>query len=153
MPPKKSEGTGATYAGHEGHVEDANQRLWEVDPSRNVDGTVVDGFESDERDISNPDEPTQPAGPDHDLAVSESDDLGQEKARSVKAEASDAQDARASEGAGDKPDGAENGKQAATGSDNTKTENEGGEKSSAGTSSSRSNNSPASSTKKTPGAK
>lgn len=137
--PKKSEATGATFAGHEGIVEDANQRLWEVDPSRNVDGTVVNGFESDERDISNPEDPATPAGPDRDLAVSESDDLGQEKPRSVKAEASDAEDARSSEGAGNKPDDAGNGKTRATGSD----------RSSGGSSSSTSSNSPASSTQKT----
>lgn len=143
MPPKKSEATGATFAGHEGIVEDANQRLWEVDPSRNADGTVVDGFESDERDLSSPDDPAAPASLDHDLAVSETGDAGQEEPRSVKAEASDAQDARSSAGSDEKPDDAGNGKQRATGSD----------QSSAGNNSSASSNSPASSTKKTQSAK
>jgi hypothetical protein len=144
--PKKSEATGATFAGHEGIVEDANQRLWEVDPSRNADGTVVDGFESDERDISSPNDPNAPAAADDDLAVSESDDDGQEKSRSVKAEASDAENARSSEGASDNADKDEkNGVQRPTGSDKTKSE----EESSAGDSSSKSSNSPASSTQKT----
>lgn len=146
--PKKSEATGATYQGHEGIVEDANQRLWEVDPSRNANGTVVDGFESDERDISSPDDPALPGRASDDLAVSESDEDGQEKPRSVKAEASDAQDARSSTGAGDKPDEANNGKQEATGSDRTASETKGGA-SSAGNSSSGSSSTRASSTSKT----
>lgn len=98
--PKKSEATGATYAGHEGIVQDANQQLWEVDPSRNADGTVVDGFESDERELSSPNEPTAPTRADDDLAASETDDAGQEKPRSVKAEASDAQEEGGSSSAG-----------------------------------------------------
>jgi len=49
--PKSNHG-GATYYGNEGIVEDANGRLSQLDPSRNVDGSVVDGFESDERDLS-----------------------------------------------------------------------------------------------------
>ncbi len=88
--PKKSEGTGATFEGHEGIVQDAAQQLWEVDPSRNLDGTVREGFESEDRDISSPANPEVPGGPDHDLAVSETDDLGQEKSRAEKREASDA---------------------------------------------------------------
>jgi hypothetical protein len=137
--PKKSEATGATYQGHEGIVEDANQRLWEVDPSRNVDGTVVDGFESDERQLSGPDEATLPGKADDDLAVSETGSTGQEKPRSTKAEASDAENARASAGASGPEDVTADEKKEGA--------------SSAGSSSSASKTSPASSTQKTPGKK
>jgi hypothetical protein len=48
--PKTNHG-GATYYGHEGIVENARGELSQLDPSRNVDGSVVDGFESDERQL------------------------------------------------------------------------------------------------------
>lgn len=48
----KANAAGGTYYGYEGLVEDANNRVSELDPSRNADGTVVDGFESEERDLS-----------------------------------------------------------------------------------------------------
>lgn len=47
----KATHAGATYYGYEGTVVDARDRVSELDPSRNVDGSVVDGFESDERTI------------------------------------------------------------------------------------------------------
>lgn len=47
----KTNVNGATYAGNDGIVEDAVGRLSQLDPSRNLDGSVVDGFESDEREI------------------------------------------------------------------------------------------------------
>lgn len=53
MPKKNHES--ATAAGYEGHVLDARDNVHELDPSRNVDGTVVDGYESDERDLSDRD--------------------------------------------------------------------------------------------------
>jgi hypothetical protein len=56
--PKTNDVTGATYEGHEGIVEHAGGRgstrlggLSEVDPSRELNGSVVEGFESDEREI------------------------------------------------------------------------------------------------------
>ncbi len=53
----KANANGATYYGVEGHVLDSHDRVSELDPSRNVDGTVVDNFESDERDMED-----RPAG-------------------------------------------------------------------------------------------
>jgi hypothetical protein len=58
--PKTNDATGATYAGYEGVVEHAGGRgassrpggLSQLDPSREVDGKLTEGFESDERDIS-----------------------------------------------------------------------------------------------------
>lgn len=57
--PKTNDATGATYDGYQGVVEHAGGAgstrpggLSELDPSRNIDGSVVDGFESDEREIS-----------------------------------------------------------------------------------------------------
>ena len=47
--PKTSDTNGATHAGMQGIVQAATGRLDEVDPSLNADGTVKDGFESDER--------------------------------------------------------------------------------------------------------
>lgn len=47
--------------GAQGIVRDATGALHEVDPSRNLDGTAVDGFESEDRDLSGAparDEPT-----------------------------------------------------------------------------------------------
>jgi hypothetical protein len=61
--PKTNDATGATYQGYEGVVEHAGGRastryeeealrgLSQLDPSRRVNGEVVEGFESDERQI------------------------------------------------------------------------------------------------------
>jgi len=46
--------------GQQGIVKSADGTLYEVDPSRNLDGTVVAGFESDER----PDLEDAPRNPD-----------------------------------------------------------------------------------------
>lgn len=54
--PKTNYG-GATYAGHTGIVENAAGELSELDPSRNVDGSVVDGYESEDRDLKDEDRP------------------------------------------------------------------------------------------------
>lgn len=58
--PKTNAG-GATYAGHEGLVVDGEGKVSELDPSRNADGTVVDGYESDERDLKDRDPGESPA--------------------------------------------------------------------------------------------
>lgn len=55
MPKIASNGSATAY-GQEGIVKDAAGQLWELDPSRNLDGTAVDGFESDERDLSGAEE-------------------------------------------------------------------------------------------------
>lgn len=56
--PKTNDATGATYEGHEGIVEHAGGRgstrpggLSEVDPNRELDGSVVEGYESEDREI------------------------------------------------------------------------------------------------------
>lgn len=49
--PKTNDASGPTYFGMEGHVVDSHDRVHEVDPSRKVTGEVVDGYESDEREI------------------------------------------------------------------------------------------------------
>jgi hypothetical protein len=49
--PKTNDASGPTYYGMEGHVVDSHDRVHEVDPSRTVTGEVVEGFESDEREI------------------------------------------------------------------------------------------------------
>lgn len=56
--PKTNDATGATYAGYEGVVEHAGGfgstrpgGLSQLDPSREVDGSVTEGFESEEREI------------------------------------------------------------------------------------------------------
>ena len=86
-----------------------------------------------------PDEATLPGKADDDLAVSETGSTGQEKPRSTKAEASDAENARASAGASGPEDVTADEKKEGA--------------SSAGSSSSASKTSPASSTQKTPGKK
>lgn len=45
--PKTSHGGGATAAGMEGVVVDARDRRWELDPERNLDGTLVEGEHPD----------------------------------------------------------------------------------------------------------
>ena len=56
--PKTNDATGATYEGHEGIVEHAGGRgstrlggLSEVDPNRELDGSVIEGYESEDRDL------------------------------------------------------------------------------------------------------
>lgn len=61
--PKTNDATGATYDGYEGVVEHAGGRastryeeealrgLSQLDPSRRVNGEIVEGFESEEREI------------------------------------------------------------------------------------------------------
>lgn len=51
----KTSHAGSTYYGQEGHVVDAEGKVSELDPSRNADGSVVDGFDSEERDLSDDD--------------------------------------------------------------------------------------------------
>lgn len=46
----KTNYSGATAFGLSGIVENAYGERSELDPSKNLDGTTVDGFESDERD-------------------------------------------------------------------------------------------------------
>ncbi len=46
----KTNHEGSTYYGADGLVDHADGKVSQLDPSRNVDGGVVDGFESDERD-------------------------------------------------------------------------------------------------------
>ncbi len=46
----KTNHEGSTYFGAEGLVDHADGKVSQLDPSRNVDGTVVDGYESDDRD-------------------------------------------------------------------------------------------------------
>lgn len=67
--PKTNDNTGATYAGYEGVVEHAGGPgstrpggLSELDPSRNLDGSVVDNFESDERELDDRDGPLSVVG-------------------------------------------------------------------------------------------
>lgn len=45
--PKTNDGGGATYAGFTGVVEHADGRLSELDPERNLDGTLVEGEHPD----------------------------------------------------------------------------------------------------------
>lgn len=46
--PKISAGTGATYAGNEGIVEDANGVKHQLDPERNLDGSPVGSKDGEE---------------------------------------------------------------------------------------------------------
>jgi hypothetical protein len=46
---------GATYYGQEGLVTNGDGVISQLDPSRNADGTVVDGYESDERELEDRD--------------------------------------------------------------------------------------------------
>ena len=55
---------GPTSAGYEGHVLDGAGKVHELDPSRNVDGTVVDGYESDERQLEDREIHTGPSPSD-----------------------------------------------------------------------------------------
>lgn len=43
--PKISHGTGATYEGHTGLVENAHGTVFELDPTKNVDGSDREGLE------------------------------------------------------------------------------------------------------------
>lgn len=47
MPKVSGSGNASAY-GQEGHIVGADGVLSELDPSRNVDGSVVDGYTSDE---------------------------------------------------------------------------------------------------------
>lgn len=49
--PKTAANGSASMAGGEGIVQDAQDGRWQLDPSRNLDGSAVDGYESDEREI------------------------------------------------------------------------------------------------------
>ncbi len=69
--PKTNDATGPTYFGMEGHVVDSHDRVHEVDPSRTVTGEVVEGYESDEREI----EPREVISEDTNPTVSPSDGL------------------------------------------------------------------------------
>jgi hypothetical protein len=51
----KINNVGPTFYGTEGLAVDGNQVIHQLDPSRNVDGSVVEGFESDERVIEDQD--------------------------------------------------------------------------------------------------
>ena len=62
--PKIAANGAATAYGQEGVVQSATGELWELDPSRNLDGTAVDGYASDERDLSDAEERETPARPD-----------------------------------------------------------------------------------------
>jgi hypothetical protein len=62
--PKIAANGSATAYGQEGVVQGADGQLWELDPSRNLDGTTVDGYESDERDLSGAEERDLPTRPD-----------------------------------------------------------------------------------------
>lgn len=67
MPKIDAQGNATAY-GMEGIVENAEGGLSELDPSRNVDGSTVDGFESDERPYLK-DEEREVAGPDDQPGV------------------------------------------------------------------------------------
>ena len=58
--PKITHGGGATADGLVGIVDDANGNPWELDPERNVDGTLKNGEHPDREDR----EASTPAGPD-----------------------------------------------------------------------------------------
>lgn len=60
------QGGGATYEGQAGIVSHADGRLSELDPSVNLDGTVVDGFESEEREPDGSERDTATLVPDHE---------------------------------------------------------------------------------------
>lgn len=63
--PKTNDETGASYEGHEGVVSHADGRLSEVNPERNLDGSLIDGdhpnVEAVERD--------EPVAEDDDLRL------------------------------------------------------------------------------------
>lgn len=67
MPKIASNGSATAY-GMQGIVRDAEGHLWELDPSRNVDGSTVADFESDERPHLK-DEAREVAGPDDQPGV------------------------------------------------------------------------------------
>lgn len=68
--PKTNDATGATYQGVQGVVQAATGRLDEVDPSLNLDGTVKDGYESDERpDLGQDGEEREVLTADDDLST------------------------------------------------------------------------------------
>lgn len=58
--PKIAHGEGATAEGLAGVVDDAQGRLWELDPERNTDGTLKDGDHPDREER----EANEPTGPD-----------------------------------------------------------------------------------------
>jgi hypothetical protein len=63
MPKNDAQGRATAY-GSEGIIRNAEGGLSELDPSRNLDGTAVDGYESDERDLSGADERELPTHAD-----------------------------------------------------------------------------------------
>ena len=59
----KTNHAGATYFGHEGVVENAVGELSQLHPSRNLDGSVVDGYESEDQDLADREEANPQADP------------------------------------------------------------------------------------------
>lgn len=79
--PKTNDATGATIYGNEGIVQAATGRLDQVDPSRNPDGSVIEGFESDEREIEEPRERFEPQTADVAPQLNEQEAERQEELR------------------------------------------------------------------------
>jgi hypothetical protein len=81
-----ADGTYSQY-GAEGLVQMADGTVQEADPSRNADGTVVAGFESDERTMEDRARPEGDLRPADDTAVNEHE---QRKADEINAANADA---------------------------------------------------------------
>jgi len=81
----------ATAAGMTGIVQNAEGKLSELDPSRRLDGTPVDGYESDERDFEDFEKRETPAGPDSEPQVEEhaQEEMDAANERAAKAPLSD----------------------------------------------------------------
>lgn len=93
MAPKINEAGAASFYGNEGHVTNAVGAVSELDPSRNADGSVVDGYESDEREIEerepgqHADEPTTLAPADEPEGADTEEDDAPAEAEDEKASA------------------------------------------------------------------
>lgn len=89
------QGGGATFDGHAGIVSHADGRLSELDPSVNLDGTVVDGYESQEREVDGSERDTATLVPDHE-PVAQDSEQDQEELVSTLVPPADSEDAATS---------------------------------------------------------
>ncbi len=131
--PKTNDPGGATYFGYEGVVEHAGGRgstrpggLSELDPNLNVDGTVVDGFESEDRDLKGEEREDVRPDPRGVAPAGSGQEQEQESDESLARRESDDAGAGTSEGGGSSSDGSSSVRSArSSGSSGAKTQKNG----------------------------
>lgn len=88
MPKIDAEGR-PSYAGQEGLVTNAVGEVHQVDPSRNVDGSRVDGYESEDRTVEDRDDTDAPVGGSTEISATETDEQREQREAAEQAEEQD----------------------------------------------------------------